>query len=71
LTGGHTFFDLYPLAVNLATKGGLSHFKEAVILPNSPDAAEGAKFWELACQNRGIQVRIFPDAKMAVAWLME
>lgn len=71
MTGGHTLFDLYPLAVKLGSKKEFSQLKEAVILPDTPEAAESAKFWELACKNRGKQVRVFSEAQPAIAWLME
>lgn len=71
LEGGHSVFDLYALVdVLLAT--GLAHrIKEAIVLPTLPMATEKVEFWELACMNRGVQVRIFTDRQSAIAWLAQ
>jgi len=71
LEGGHSILDLYTLADSLA-KGDLSAVeREAVLLPALPAPAENVQFWETACLNRGLNVRIFLDRELAVAWLLE
>lgn len=71
LAGGHSVFDLYSLASSVADHTAGRSFKEAVILPDNPRAAELANFWKTTCFNRGLQVRIFSDRETAVAWLVE
>lgn len=72
LEGGHTVFDLYGLVEFLKSQGLPPGFKEALLMPGSGEGLiEGVEFWETACLNRGINVRIFGDRAAALAWLME
>lgn len=69
IEGGHSLFDLL---AQIDTIQGNSHqmaIKEALIMPAAEDSAERARFWEDACRNRGMNVRIFPEREEAIAWL--
>ncbi|MEI8340010.1 MAG: hypothetical protein WCH43_00550 [Verrucomicrobiota bacterium] len=70
LGGGHSIVDLYALAETLASGNLVPNLKEAVLLPSLPDSVENVKFWETACINRGIRVRIFCNRQSALDWLM-
>lgn len=69
LDGGHGIFDLYTLADEIHRRGLAGRFHEAVILPKAAVTAELAKFWETACTNRGIDVRLFSDVGSGREWL--
>jgi hypothetical protein len=69
MTGGHTVFDLYGLADWIAANA--PHLKEAVVFPLLDLASENIKFWETACVNRGLRVRIFNDTEKALGWLTQ
>jgi hypothetical protein len=43
--------------------------REAVLLPRDAAAAEDFKFFETACRNRGLDVRVFHDRGEALAWV--
>ena len=71
LTGGHTIFDLYFLAREISIAANLEALKEAVLLPSYASWIEKINFWETIGINRGFQVRIFRDRKLAIAWLLQ
>ena len=71
LTDGHSVFDLYSLANHILQSPLVREFREAVLLPKSPNFVENVKFWETVCFNRGIQVQIFDDRDKAIAWLLQ
>ena len=70
LQGGHSIVDLYELAKLMA---GLvpPGFKEAVLLPQLTATLQDVQFWETACFNLGLLVRVFADRAAAVAWLCD
>jgi hypothetical protein len=70
LQGGHSIVDLYATVQLLTSFDFVHELKEAVLLPALPSVAADARFWENACVNRGIQVRLFDDRGAAVAWLL-
>jgi len=70
-SGGHSVFDLYFLAETLAASNMPKTLKEAILLPSLPDSAENVDFWETACYNRGLKVRIFDNYQNAIDWLMD
>jgi hypothetical protein len=70
LAGGHSIVDLYATVQVLTSFDIVHELKEAVVLPVLPSAAADAHFWETACVNRGIQVRLFDERAAAVAWLL-
>ncbi len=69
LEGGHSILDLYALVDSIA-KDATGIDKEAVLLPSLPAAAEDVRFWETACFNRGLNVRVFVDRESAREWLL-
>jgi len=69
LTGGHNLFDLYELADISKIKDFVKYVKEAVIIPENQGTIEKVKFWETACLNRGMNVKIFNTRKEALEWL--
>ncbi|SMF95947.1 hypothetical protein SAMN02949497_3325 [Methylomagnum ishizawai] len=72
LRGGHSLFDLYALVDFLEASGIPPNFKEALLMPGAGrEWFEGVEFWETACLNRGLAVRIFSDRAAALAWLLE
>lgn len=68
LEGGHSVADLYHLASLVVATGPLP-LKEAVILPHLTAPARDVEFWESTCQNRGLEVKVFPDRTAALVWL--
>jgi hypothetical protein len=70
LEGGHSFIDLYFAAGVVAATDIAYALKEAIILPGYAPSAEQARFWETACINRGITVRVFAERDTALAWLL-
>jgi hypothetical protein len=71
LVGGHSITDLYFL-VDVVLASGIAHtLREAVILPHLPEVSENIRFWETACHNRGLNVRIFNDHQSALDWLLQ
>jgi hypothetical protein len=69
LLDGHTVIDLYDVADWLAADRTGPRFTEAIVMPISPLAAAKVRFWELACHNRGLSVRLFGRRAEALAWL--
>lgn len=69
MTGGHTLVDLYAAVELMIARGLAGTFVEAILLPSLPESEERVQFWETACHNRGIRVRLFADRAAAVAWL--
>jgi hypothetical protein len=45
--------------------------REAVILPRDAAVARDFEFFETACRNRGLDVRVFHDRDEALAWVAE
>jgi hypothetical protein len=69
LKGGHTLFDLVELIEEVETFDTERTLKEAVLLPPEQIPASSVEFWETACRNRGISVRLFDDRENAFNWL--
>lgn len=70
MQGGHSLFDLYAMVADLAGHQEVVRYKEAVLMPAAPDLAEKVTFWETACRNRGLWVKVFSDRGSALAWLL-
>ena len=70
LEGGCSSIDLYFAAGVVAATDNAPALKEAIILPGFAPSAEQARFWETACKNRGIAVRVFDGRESALAWLL-
>ncbi|GJQ63075.1 MAG: hypothetical protein SCALA702_21280 [Melioribacteraceae bacterium] len=47
----------------------LPNFREAIILPQLNETKERVEYYEMACLNRGILVKIFKDRENAIRWL--
>lgn len=69
LEGGHSIFDLF--SISDQTNLGALGLREAILQPSLASTLETIRFWETACMNRGIQVRIFADRDEAMRWLLE
>ena len=69
LVGGHSLVDLSHLIDSLVVLGMVGHLKEALIMPHLRAAAHDVAFWEAACVNRGLLVRLFPERQTALDWL--
>ena len=41
-----------------------------MLTPRAPDAAGEIKFFETACRNRGLDVRMLDDRDEALEWLL-
>lgn len=63
--------DLYFLADQLSTIEHAATIREALILPALADSADSVRFWETACANRGLSVRVFGAQPPALEWLLE
>lgn len=70
LEGGHTIFDLFAKVEELDDLGLAGQIREAVLLPASGVAARDVEFWQTACTNRGLDVQLFTDRDVALAWLL-
>jgi hypothetical protein len=70
LGGGYSVFDLFFLVDMIEATGVPPDFREALLLPTTPGQIGNAKFYEDACMNRGILVKLFTDRDEALAWLM-
>ena len=68
--GGHSIVDLYGL-VEIITARWSGPLKEAVLMPQLAAGQEDVRFWENACDNLGLNVRVFADRDSAIAWLCD
>jgi hypothetical protein len=66
-----TAFDILAVAELLASVPPGVIEREAVLLPRDAAAARDFEFFETACRNRGLDVRVFHDRDEALAWLAE
>ncbi|HNF96198.1 MAG TPA: hypothetical protein PK493_02835, partial [Pseudomonadota bacterium] len=71
LEGGHDIFTLYGFVRLLESLGLVGRLKEALIMPTLAAPARDVEFWETACLNRGLLVRVFPDRESACDWLCQ
>lgn len=71
LEGGHSIVDLFDLVKMLDGMDLPLNVREAIVLPQLEAAASDVLFWETACRNRGINVRVFNCMEHALAWLTE
>jgi len=71
LVGGHSITDLYFFVDTVADHPAISTIKEALLLPSLSASSDMVEFWETACLNRGIRVRLFHDRQSALDWLLE
>lgn len=69
IEGGHSLGDLFLLVNWLVLQQEAAAMREAVVIPVNPSLHQCCEFWETACTNRGLAVRIFDSGEQAVAWL--
>ena len=62
-------FDILGIAELLASVPPGVIEREAVLLPRDAAAARDFEFFETACRNRGLDVRVFHDRDQALAWV--
>jgi hypothetical protein len=66
---GGSALDIFSLAEFLCSLPPGTIEREAVLAPRTPAAAEEIRFFETACRNRGLDVRMFDDRDEALEWL--
>ena len=71
LTTNVSLFEVMAFVESLSALGAQSIEKEAVLLPPDGVAAEQITFFETACRNRGLDVRLARERAEALAWLAE
>ena len=71
MTTSVSLFEVMAFVERLSALGAQSIEKEAVLLPRDGVAAEQITFFETACRNRGLNVRLFRERAEALAWLAE
>ena len=61
---------LYFLADRIAALPVERRVREAVLLPVHAGPGDSVTFWETACTNRGLEVKVFAERKAALDWLL-
>ena len=69
MPAGGSAFDVLALAELLAALPPGVIDREAVLLSDDAAAADQMEFFETACRNRGLDVRVFHDRDEALGWL--
>ena len=69
MPAGGSAFDVLALAELLAALPPGVIDREAVRLSDDAAAADQMEFFETACRNRGLDVRVFHDRDEALGWL--
>jgi hypothetical protein len=69
IAAGGSAFDVLALAEFLSSIPPGVIEREAVLLPHEAAAKEEMEFFETACRNRGLDVRVFHERDEALAWL--
>jgi len=69
MPAGGSAFDVLALAELLAALPPGVIEREAVLLSDDAAAADQMEFFETACRNRGLDVRVFHDCDEALGWL--
>ena len=69
MPAGGSAFDVLALAELLAALPPGVIEREAVLLSADAAAADRMEFFETACRNRGLDVRVFQDRDEALGWL--
>jgi hypothetical protein len=62
-------FDVLAVAELLSSLPSGVIEREAVLLPKDAAVARDFEFFETACRNRGLNVRVFHDRDEALAWV--
>lgn len=71
MTSPHSPAMLFQLANEVRQMPVGDRAREAILVPNSPEALASVRFWETTASNRGLVVRLFADRGSAIGWLME
>ena len=66
---GHSLFDIYDEVKTISANISVRDIREAILIPEIPRAVEKAAFWETACFNHGLKVRLFSQRDAAMQWL--
>ena len=69
MPAGGSAFDVLALGEFMASLPPGIIEREAILLSADAAAAEEMEFFETACRNRGLDVRVFHARDEAVAWL--
>jgi hypothetical protein len=69
MPAGGSAFDVLALAELMASLPPGIIEREAILLSADAAAAEEMEFFETACRNRGLDVRVFRERDEALAWL--
>ena len=70
LTENPPLAGLYFLADRLAALPMERRVREAVLLPVRAGPGDSVSFWETACTNRGLEVKVFAERPAALDWLL-
>jgi hypothetical protein len=66
---GGSALDIFALAEYLCSLPVGTIEREAILPPQSAAGAQELEFFETACRNRGLEVRLFADRDEALEWL--
>lgn len=66
---GHSLFDIYDEVKTISANISVRDIREAILIPEIPRAVEKTAFWETACFNHGLKVRLFSQRDAAMQWL--
>jgi len=69
LAGGCSAVDLFEAVGEVERAVGRQPMREAMLVASVAAPGKDVLFWQAACENRGIQVRLFDDRERALAWL--
>lgn len=70
LIGGGGLTKILDVALQIASLDEFWKYREAIVAPTTPDALKAIKFYEVALNNRGFNVRVFADLESARLWLL-
>jgi hypothetical protein len=63
-------FDMHSIPRLFAAKNAERLGKEAVLLPESPEAQDAIYFYETVCKNAGWRIKVFSEREEAIDWLI-
>jgi hypothetical protein len=71
MSGNPSLLGVLELVQVLASGGIPAQFREAIIPPPTGPTKEDVVFFETACRNRGLNMRIFPTREAGIRWLLD
>ena len=71
MKAGHTLFDLFSLIERVKMEDMAYAIKEALVIKPEQIENGNISFWETACKNRGLNVKIFEEREKALEWLIK